>query len=92
MGPEEAPYRRFWWARQNRQYGAQMDVGPLHPFRHFLTKKGSKTGRFGCHGETLWRNAHFCPTSAQGINALDADIETFEKLPELFAESVPDFI
>jgi hypothetical protein len=40
----------------------------------------------------LWRNAHFCPTSAQGINALDADIETFEKLPELFAESLPDFI
>jgi hypothetical protein len=24
----------------------------------------------------LWRNAHFCSTSAQGINALDADIET----------------
>jgi len=61
-------------------------------FHHFLTKKGSKTGRFGCHGETLWRNAHFCPTSAHGINALDADIETFEKLPELFAESLPDFI
>jgi len=43
-----------------------------------------------------WRNAHFCPTSAQGItqgiNALDAHIETFEKLPELFAESLPDFI
>ena len=57
-----------------------------------VTKKGSKTGRFGCHGETWWRNAHFCPTSAQGINALDADIETFEKLPELFAESLPDFI
>jgi hypothetical protein len=50
MGPEEAPYRRFW-ARQNRQYGAQMDVGPLHPFRHFLTKKGSKQGDLAAMGK-----------------------------------------
>ena len=83
MGPKEAPYWRFWRAAK---------IANTAPRCHFLTKKGSKTGRFGCHGETLWRNAHFCPTSAQGINALDADIETFEKLPELFAESLPDFI
>jgi hypothetical protein len=75
---------------KNRRYGA-LPAGKA-PYRKISTKKGSKTGRFGCHGETLWRNAHFCTTSAQGINALDADIETFEKLPELFAESVPDFI